>query len=87
MPSKIFAVCVAGMVWLGMPHTKAEIVSTTLNLVNENDVNVLAVSLAIPQFETGNDTTRLSGTADATLQIDPATVNIDGLTKVPCRHR
>ena len=72
---------IAGLLYPWMiQHSLAGVVSTTLNLVDEPNVNKLAISLAIPEFETGNDTTDLSGTVEATLQIDPVDGVVSQLT-------
>ena len=72
---------IAGWVYPWMiQHSLAGVVSTTLNLVDEPNVNTLAISLAIPEFETGNDTTDLNGTVEATLQIDPVNGVVSQLT-------
>ncbi|MDB4687690.1 discoidin domain-containing protein [Akkermansiaceae bacterium] len=72
---------IAGLLypWMIQPSL-AGVVSATLNLVDEPNVNTLAISLAIPEFETGNDTTDLSGTVEATLQIDPVNGVVSQLT-------
>ncbi|NNC90808.1 MAG: hypothetical protein HKN82_20325 [Akkermansiaceae bacterium] len=57
-----------------------EFVSTTLNLVNEANVNELLITLSIPDFESSSDITNVSGTAEVALEIDPSTGTVTQLT-------
>ena len=69
-PARVF--CALQFVGFCLISAQSEEVSTTLNFVNEAGVNEVGISLTIPEFETGNDTTNLTGTVDVTLEIDPS---------------
>lgn len=81
-PMKRISLLVRALMFLVLLSSteRAEGVATTLALVDEGGVNELAISLSIPNFESSNDTTNLSGSAVATIDIDPVTGVVTELT-------